>query len=205
MFDASQWIVFFMASVALVAVPGPAVMFIVTRSVAGGRGAGLATATGVGLGNLIHATCAAFGVSAVIASTDGALATVRYSGAAYLIYLGVRALFAKPSSVATMEAELSRRSDFWKGVWVALLNPKVILFLLAFLPQFVNAERGDVSTQLLVLGVCFVIIGWLGDSSWALFSGSLSSRLRRQGSSQYGALLSAGVYIVLGIATAISG
>ncbi|EDY84447.1 translocator protein, LysE family [Verrucomicrobiia bacterium DG1235] len=208
MFEASEWLVFVLASLALVAVPGPAMMFIVARSVEGGRRTGLVTAAGIGLGNLTHALAAAFGVSAVIASTDWALDAVRYLGAGYLVFLGIRGLFANGNAAeieGPAKARRSRRSDFAKGILVALLNPKVILFLLAFLPQFVDAERGEIWIQLLTLGVTFVVIGWLGDSSWALLSGTLSSRLRKSGRTRWAAVLPSFVYIVLGVATAVSG
>lgn len=208
MFEASEWLLFVVASLALVAVPGPAVLFIVARSVDGGRRSGLVTAAGIGLGNLTHALAAAFGVSAVIASTDWALVAVRFLGAAYLVYLGLRGLFTKRE--VRNGGELgkqpgSRRSDFWKGVLVALLNPKVILFLLAFLPQFVSAEKGDVWAQMLVLGVSFVGIGWLGDSAWALLSEAVFAKLRRVGKSKLPGHLAAFIYIFLGITMALAG
>lgn len=207
-FELSQWLVFIAASLALVAVPGPAVMFIVARSVADGRRTGLVTAAGIGLGNLTHAIAAAFGVSAVIASSDWALEVVRYLGAGYLIYLGLRGLFETAKEEESPDAKVekqAKRSDFLKGILVALLNPKVILFLLAFLPQFVDAEQGAVWLQLLVLGVSFVVIGWMGDSAWALVSGTLAKRLRRGRVSRWTTVLPALVYIGLGIVTAVSG
>ncbi len=183
-------------------------MFIVARSVAGGRKTGLVTAAGIGLGNLTHAIAAAFGVSAVIASSDWAFGGVRYMGAAYLIYLGLRGLFetAKGEELPdSKNVDRSNRSDFLKGILVALLNPKVILFLLAFLPQFVDAEQGAVWLQLLVLGVAFVGIGWIGDSAWALVSGTLAKRLRRGTGARWPTVLAAVVYIGLGVLTAVSG
>ncbi len=206
-FEASQWLVFIGASLALVAVPGPAVAFIVARSLAGGRRTGLVTAGGIGLGNLTHALAAAFGVSAVMAASGWALDGVRYAGAAYLIYLGIRGFFARArdSDGARENRVSSRGSDFFKGILVALLNPKVILFLLAFLPQFVDAERGEVRGQLLVLGVSFVGIGWLGDSCWALVSGSLARRVMGGAPSRWRTILPALVYVILGVLTAVSG
>lgn len=202
MFEASEWLVFVLASLALVAVPGPAVLFIVARSLDGGRRTGLVTAAGIGLGNLMHALAAAFGVSAVIASTPGALDVVRYLGAAYLVFLGVRGLWAnKGDSAVVLDAGERRRSDFPKGILVALLNPKVILFLLAFLPQFVDVERGSVRIQLLVLGMSFVGIGWMGDSLWAVLSGSFAEGLRKGARSRWATFLPSAVYIALGVAT----
>lgn len=206
MFEVSQWYVFIAASLALVAIPGPAVAFIVARTLASGRKTGLVTAAGIGLGNLIHAMAAAFGVSALIVASDWALAGIRYAGAAYLVSLGARSLLAraKGEKDGALDPRASRGSDFRKGILVALLNPKVILFLLAFLPQFVDPERGELSLQLLILGVSFVLIGWLGDSSWALVSGSLAKRLMKAAPSRSVSVASAFVFIALGLLTAFA-
>lgn len=208
MFELSQWLVFVGACFALVAVPGPAVLFIVARSVSGGYRAGLVTAAGIGLGNLAHAIGAAFGVSAVVASMPWAMDVVRYLGAAYLVYLGVRALMASGEGKGDGRAARgvrSGRTDFVKGIFVALLNPKVILFLLAFLPQFVDAERAAVWVQLLVLGSAFVFIGWIGDSTWALLSGTLSARFQRgAGERRWVKVVPALVFIALGLMTALA-
>ncbi|MDQ8187935.1 LysE family translocator [Pelagicoccus sp. SDUM812002] len=187
--------------------PGPAVAFIVARSVADGRRAGCVTASGICLGNLIHAIAAAWGVSALIASSRWALDGVRYAGAAYLIYLGVLGLLGsrKNSQGLGVKQVRSGRSDFLRGILVALLNPKVILFLLAFLPQFVDPTRGEVSMQLLVLGMAFVGIGWLGDSAWALLSGSLAGAVSKAAPSRWLAVLSALFFIALGVLTVFSG
>ncbi|MBC2606543.1 LysE family translocator [Pelagicoccus albus] len=207
MIEGSQWLVFVGASLALVAIPGPAVLFIVARSLSGGVGVGLRTAAGIGLGNLCHAIAAAFGVSALIISTSWGLDLARYAGAAYLIYLGIRSFVQSgPREGASAERESSERLEgsFRKGILVALLNPKVILFLVAFLPQFVNHEAGNVPRQLLVLGVSFVAIGYLGDSAWALLSGVLTSKLRRGSVSGFWVRLPAVIYILLGLLTASS-
>ncbi|MBK1876918.1 LysE family translocator [Pelagicoccus mobilis] len=210
MFELSQWLVFIGACLALVAVPGPAVIFIVARSVSDGLRVGLVTAAGIGLGNLTHAIAAAFGVSAVVASIPWAMDAVRYLGAAYLIYLGLRGLLArsKGNEGATKEEsslKSKRRSDFAKGYFVALLNPKVILFLLAFLPQFVSQADGEFWLQLLVLGCSFVFIGWIGDSTWALLAGSVSARLRKgAGERAWVKVVPAVVFIGLGIMTAFA-
>lgn len=207
MFEASEWLVFVAASVGLVAVPGPAVLFIVGSSIESGRRTGLVTAAGIGLGNLTHALAAALGVSAVIASTDWGLDVARYTGAGFLLFLGFNGLFAKrktESKGVPLGDTGGGRSDFAKGMLVALLNPKVILFLLAFLPQFVDAENGSVRIQLLVLGISFVLIGWLGDSAWAMLSGTIWRRLQLDGLSRWGKFLPPVIYIALGVATVMS-
>ena len=206
MFETSQLLLFLFATLALIAAPGPAVVFLVATGVSQGRKVGALTAAGIALGNLGHAMMAAFGASAILASSDMAFAVLKYLGAAYLIYLGVMKFVAKPAaSVGELKKTGNRRSILAQGMMVGLLNPKVALFLLAFLPQFADPSKGAVWLQLLILGLAFVFLGWIGDTSYALLSGTLGGWInKRKGAPQFGRYLSGTVFCILGLVTALS-
>jgi threonine/homoserine/homoserine lactone efflux protein len=195
-------LVFGAASLAFLAVPGPSVIYIVSRSLAEGRKAGVVSALGVQGGGLIHVTAATVGVSALLASSAVAFSVVKYAGAAYLIYLGLRKLLdgVEEEAEEPQAAGLSRL--FWQGVLVNGLNPKTALFFLAFLPQFVDPDRGAVAPQVLVLGGLFLVLATLSDSTYALVAGTvrgwLGARRRRL------AQLSGCSYLGLGVLAALS-
>ncbi|MEV4458303.1 LysE family translocator [Microbispora sp. NPDC049633] len=166
------------ATLALLVVPGPAVLYIVTRSVAQGRSAGLVSVLGVHAGSLVHIAAAAFGITALLAASATAFAVVKYLGAAYLVYLGVRKLMRRPE---TQDAEVTVASNtrlFGEGFVVNVLNPKTAMFFLAFLPQFVDPARGPVAPQVLVLGAVWVALGMASDGTYALLASVLAGRLR---------------------------
>jgi threonine/homoserine/homoserine lactone efflux protein len=174
-------LVFALAATALVVIPGPNHVYIVTRSLVEGRGAGLASAFGVETGTLVHIAAAAVGLSALIASSAVAFEMVKYAGAAYLIYLGVRAFRDKDEpDLSTDGPKQPRQRTFIDGVIVNVLNPKVALFFLAFLPQFVDPSRGSTATQILVLGILLASIGLVSDVVYACVAGGLGSWLRRR-------------------------
>jgi threonine/homoserine/homoserine lactone efflux protein len=207
MLDPSALAMPFFASLALIVVPGPAVLYIVTRSVDQGRTAGLASAAGIATGGLVHVAAAALGLSAILASSAVAFSALKYLGAAYLIFLGVRTLLTRPDPAR--EATRSQRtlgSLFSQGVVVQALNPKVALFFLAFLPQFVDPARGDVLGQTLLLGAMFVVLGLCSDSLYAVVAGSAGDWLKRQPAWVSAQRYVAGsVFIGLGVTTAVSG
>jgi threonine/homoserine/homoserine lactone efflux protein len=195
-------LVFAAASVVLAVVPGPAVIYIVTRSVRHGRAAGLVSTLGVEAGNLVHVAAAAVGLSALLASSATAFNVVRYAGAAYLVYLGVRALLGREGEDGRERPVVGRRRLFWEGAVVSALNPKTALFFLAFLPQFVDPAQGAVAFQALVLGSCFVALATVSDSAYALLAGTAGARLR---GGRLLAKLSGGVYLGLGAFAAFAG
>ena len=204
--DAATLGIFVAAALALLLVPGPAVLYIVARSVDQGRSAGLVSVLGVHLGSLVHVTAAAVGLSSLLVSSAVAFGVVKYAGAAYLIYLGVRALIAheEPADVGLRPASL--RALLRQGAVVNILNPKTALFFLAFLPQFVDANAGYVAAQLVFFGLLFVALGLVTDSLYALAAGTAGGWLR---SSRFFAgarrWVSGTVFIGLGLATALSG
>ncbi len=166
------------ASVALLVIPGPAVLYIVNRSVSDGREVGLAAVAGLELGNLVHALAAAAGLSAVLATSATAFTTVKWLGAGYLIFVGVRTLLRRPAVIDADAPGVSGRRAFGQGVVVNVLNPKVALFFLSFLPQFIDTDR-SAGSQVLVLGLVFVLLGCITDSLYSLLASSLRTVLLR--------------------------
>jgi len=178
--DLTLWGLFVVASAVLLLTPGPAVLFIVARSVEQGRKAGLISVLGIHLGTIVHITAAAVGLSALVVSSALAFAIIKYLGAAYLIWIGVRTLMAKDLDPEAPEvpAEPLHRV-FRDGFVVNLLNPKTAIFFLAFLPQFVDPARGALHWQIFVLGITFIGLGILSDGLFALAAGAAGNFLRR--------------------------
>ena len=203
----SSLILFLGAAVVLLAIPGPAVLYIVGRTLGQGRSAGLVSALGIGVGTLVHVAAAAVGLSALLMSSAIAFGVVKYLGAAYLIYLGIQKLRREELLDASPEAAPSKLSHvFGQGVIVNVLNPKTALFFFAFLPQFVDASRGNVVSQILFLGTLFAVMGVTSDSLWALFAGTVSHRLKSNpGWMKRQRYVSGGMLISLGVATAFAG
>ena len=197
---------FVVAALVLLITPGPAVLYIVARTIDQGRRAGLVSMLGVHVGTLVHVAAAAAGLSAVLAASAAAFGAVKLLGAAYLIYLGVRRLLARPSPSTPAAGRQPRlRRAFLDGVVVNVLNPKTALFFLAFLPQFVDASRGHIGGQVLVLGLVFVGLGLITDGGYAFTAGTAAGWLR--GHPRFLASerwISGVMYIGLGVAAAVS-
>ena len=195
------------AALALLLVPGPAVLYITARSASQGRMAGLVSVLAIETANFIQAAAAALGLSAILLSSALAFDVVKYLGAAYLIYLGIRKLMATDSTVeddAVKQESLSR--IYWQGFAVNILNPKTALFFFAFLPQFVDPAKGNVIGQNLFLGAVFVGMAIITDSMYALVTSSIASKLTSNRRFQKGGQYFAGlVYVGLGITTALTG
>jgi threonine/homoserine/homoserine lactone efflux protein len=198
-------LVFALAALALLVVPGPSVLYIVTRSVDQGRAAGLVSVLGVQTGALVHVAAAALGFSALLLSSSLAFAAVKYLGAAYLIYLGIRKLLERGGQSELRQVGRARLARVYAdGALVNVLNPKTALFFFAFLPQFVDPARGAVAGQVLALGALFVALALLSDGAYALLSARAAAWLRGRphlgAASRY---LTGGVYLGLG-ATALA-
>jgi threonine/homoserine/homoserine lactone efflux protein len=200
--DSTHLWLFSLAALALLAVPGPAVLYIVVQSAEQGRRAGLASVAGVHLGTLVHVAAASIGLSALIVASATAFTAVKYAGAAYLVLLGIRKLAERdPEEALSRPPDLLRRA-FLRGVVVNVLNPKTALFFLAFLPQFIDPDRGGVWSQALVLGLAFGVLGLISDSLYALAAGTVGGLLRRRRRAlRYG---SGAVYIGLGAVAALA-
>ncbi len=199
--------IFVPTALVLLLTPGPAVLYIIARSLEQGRGAGVVSATGVALGTLVHVGAAAAGLSALLVASPTALQVVRLVGAGVLIYLGGQRLFSRPQAAGEgAPAPAPLRRIFAQGVVVNLLNPKTTLFIFAFLPQFVDPQRGSTGLQVLVLGVLLVTLGLISDSCYALLAGSANRRLSGTGGQRpWGRAVSGGVLVALGVASACSG
>jgi threonine/homoserine/homoserine lactone efflux protein len=205
--DASTFLLFAAASLAFLAIPGPSVFYIVTRSLAQGRRAGVASVLGVQVGGLVHVVAAAFGVSALIASSAAAFTIVKYAGAAYLIFLGIKKLLSRGEQELEPEPRgpASHSRLFWQGVVVNVLNPKTALFFLAFLPQFVDTSA-PVAPQMLVLGVMLIGIGVLSDGTYALLAAGAGRKLRETAAARRMLdRISGGVFVGLGVVAALAG
>ncbi len=207
MLASSQLYFFIGAALALLLIPGPAVLYITTRSASQGRMAGLVSVLAIETANFAQAVAAALGLSALLLSSALAFNVVKYLGAAYLIYLGIRKLVSRGEGIenTTVKSESLSRI-YWQGFLVNILNPKTALFFFAFLPQFVAQERGNVTAQTHVLGAIFVGLAIVTDSMYALLASSLAGKWKRNKNFQKGGQYFAGmVYIGLGITTALTG
>jgi threonine/homoserine/homoserine lactone efflux protein len=198
---------FLLTALVLLLTPGPAVLYIVARSVDQGRRAGLASVLGVELGNSVHVIAATLGLSALMLASALAFSIVKYAGAAYLIYLGARTLLHPVTAAAPPSAQpRSLRRTFSQGAVVATLNPKTALFFLAFLPQFVDAGKGQVSLQFLTLGFIFVGMAVTTDSLYALGSGTAGRWLRRSvWFPRFQRYVAGTIYVGLGLTAALTG
>lgn len=172
MFTSAALLTFALAAVVVLAVPGQAVVYVVTRSLEGGRLAGLTSALGLGTGSLLHAVAAALGLAALLASSDWALTAVQLSGATYLVFLGIRQLRSNRTDPlrAISRAPVSSIRLFADGLVLDVMNPTKVIFFTAFLPQFIDPARGSATTQLVVLAVCFVPMAYLIYGAYALLA-----------------------------------
>jgi threonine/homoserine/homoserine lactone efflux protein len=178
--DVKTLALFCAASIALAVVPGPAVLYIVAQSVDQGRIAGFVSAFGISVGGLVHVVAATIGLSSLLASSATAFTIVKYAGAAYLVFLGIRRLLTRETFENDLQrAPRTRRRLFTNGVIVNVLNPKTALFFIAFLPQFVDPDSGMATLQIFGLGLLFVAIALCSDSLWALAAGTAGSWLKR--------------------------
>ena len=176
--DSGTLAVFALAAFLLAVVPGPAVLYIVAQSVHGGRRAGVVSAFGIASGGLVHVLAAVIGLSALLAASAEAFTVVKLLGAAYLVYLGIRALLGGENRIGGRDVETTLGRTYRRGVVVNILNPKTALFFVAFLPQFVDPD-GSTRGQLALLGLTFVVIALASDMVWALVAGTAGGVLRR--------------------------
>ena len=206
--DLPTLLVFMSAALALNVTPGPDMLYVAGRSAADGRASGIAAALGIGAGTLVHIAAVAFGLAAVLSAVPVAYRAIRVAGGAYLVYLGVRAFLGADRTASVSEplrAWTSRWSAFRQGALTNLLNPKVALFFLAFLPQFVDPVRGEPGPQVIALGLLFDLSGTLVNLAVALGASGAAARLRR--STCLGVVLqrvTGAVFIALGLRLALA-
>ncbi len=206
--DITTLVTFSAAALVLFIIPGPAVLYIVARSVAQGRKAGLMSVAGIHVGSALHVGAAVAGLSAVLVRSSTAFTIVKWAGAGYLIYLGVRTLLGG-SGIGGSETEVDLRSSrrlFTDGLFVNLFNPKTAVFFLAFVPQFVDSNGGSSTLQLLVLGALFIVLGVISDGAYVLAGAGISRRVRASDLAHRRISRGAGLsYLGLGVWAALSG
>jgi threonine/homoserine/homoserine lactone efflux protein len=205
--DISSLTIFFIAGMVLLVTPGPAVLYIVAQSIDQGKSAGIISTLGIAVGTLFHVTAAAFGISAILMSSALAFSIVKYAGAAYLVYLGIKTILSDEEIKLTQHVERKKLSRiFYQGVIVNLLNPKTALFFFAFLPQFISRSNGSVTEQILFLGIIFILMGIVSDGMYSLLAGSLGEWLRNNtrfvNNRKY---FTGSIYLLLGVAAALVG
>ncbi len=200
----STYAVFLATGLALLVVPGPAVLYVVTRSIEMGRAGGIASVAGITTGTVVHVSLAAAGLSSLVLASTVAFDAVRYVGAAYLVLLGLRRLLTRDAEeVASQTRPRTRRRAYRQGVVVNLTNPKTIVFIFAFVPQFVDPAAGHVWLQVLVLGLSFAALGFASDSFYALAAGTVADRLRDSAAiARFERWFGGSVLIGLGVAAA---
>jgi threonine/homoserine/homoserine lactone efflux protein len=191
MFDSSRFLLFLTAAVLLAIAPGPGMLYVLARSLAGGKREGVLSALGTFLGGMVHVLAAALGVSIVLAKSAVAFATVKYVGAAYLCFLGVRMILDAWKEEASTQDSVSQdvpsvvgpaRNPLWQGVATEVLNPKTALFFLSFIPQFVNCSGGHVFLQFVALGTISVVMNTTADLIVIALAGPLGQRIRSSAS-----------------------
>jgi threonine/homoserine/homoserine lactone efflux protein len=203
MVDTHRFLLFFPAALLLAVTPGPGIFYVLARSLAGGRREGIDSAIGTFVGGLFHVLAAALGISAVLAASAVAFHTVKYAGAAYLVWLGIGMIRTR-NAVAPVESVAPARGAFRQGVCTEALNPKTALFFLSFIPQFIAPERGHVFLQFLALGAFSVILNTAADLVVVLLAAPVERKLknsvafrRRQGLASGLGMIGLGAYVAL--------
>jgi threonine/homoserine/homoserine lactone efflux protein len=184
MFDSTRLLLFLTAAILLAIAPGPGMLYVLARSLAGGKREGVLSAFGTFLGGMVHVLAAALGVAVILARSALAFSTVKYAGAAYLCFLGVRMILdARKAEVSGASGlpettALAARNPLWQGVATEVLNPKTALFFLSFIPQFVNRSAGHVFAQFVLLGTVSVVLNTSADLMVILLAGPLGKKIR---------------------------
>ena len=180
MVDSGKFALFLMAALVLAMAPGPGMLYVLARSLAGGRREGVLSSLGTFIGGMVHVLAAAAGVSVVLARSAVAFATVKYAGAAYLCFLGIRMILdaRRDGGDIPTDAATRARNPFWQGIATEVLNPKTALFFLSFIPQFVDRTSGHVFWQFLALGMISVTLNTSADLVVTMFAGPLGNRIR---------------------------
>ena len=171
---------FVIAAVTLIIIPGPAVLYIMARSIDQGKKAGLVSALGVSLGGSVHVLAGAIGVSAILMTSATAFNIVKYLGAAYLVYLGCKTLFSTSDRTTSEMTQAPRKTlvkIFYQSALVEVMNPKTALFFLAFFPQFISPSAGSVTVQFFLLGTIFIILALICDGLYAVLAASIRQRI----------------------------
>ena len=178
MVDFHRFVIFLGAATLLAIVPGPGMLYVLARTLAGGKREGVLSSLGTFLGGLVHVLAAASGLSLILATSAVAFSVVKYAGAAYLVFLGARMILSAKADQIVPVVNTVRRNPFWQGVVTEVLNPKTALFFLAFIPQFVNRAAGAVFWQFVLLGAISVCLNTACDLIVTLLAAPIEARLR---------------------------
>ncbi len=197
---------FIVAALVVLLIPGPGVLYVIARSLGQGQKAGFVSVVGLSVGALVHVVAATVGLSAILLTSATAFSIVKYLGAGYLIYLGVKALLTRPSA---MDVELPKAYSmsrlFFDGVLVSVLNPKIAIFFLAFIPQFIQPGFGPIPQQVMFLGTLYVVLALFTDGAYVFLAGRLrhwlGNRVVQGPLPQYASGM---VFIGLGVSTAFA-
>jgi len=205
MIDLTTLITYVAVVLGFVFIPGPATLLTVARATSSGTKVGLATGVGIAAGDVIHSFTAIVGISAIIAASALLFGIIKLIGAAYLVYLGIRAILQKPAAdPAAVGLPISAGKAFRQAILAEVLNPKTALFFLAFLPQFVRPENGSVMLQLTVLGIVFVLLGLVSTVVFAVCAGVLGNFLRRNPTVlKWQGKVVGGIYCAVGVRLAL--
>jgi threonine/homoserine/homoserine lactone efflux protein len=205
MIGLSTLVTYVLVVLGFVFIPGPATLLTVARATSSGTRVGIATGAGIAAGDVFHTVMAMVGISAIIATSAALFSIVKYIGAAYLVYLGIRAVIERtPANPTAGTVVISAEKAFRQAVLTEVLNPKTALFFLAFLPQFVHPGNGSIMRQLMTLGVIFVFLGLLSTVIFAVSAGGLGKFLRRNPSVvKWQGKVVGGIYCALGVRLAL--
>lgn len=206
MLDSTKLAVFFTAAVLLAIAPGPGMLYVLSRTLAGGKREGILSAIGTFAGGMVHIFAAAAGVSVILAKSALAFHAVKYAGAAYLCYLGVRMILdARRKNAIHLDSPLGSRNPLWQGIWTEVLNPKTALFFLSFIPQFVNHASGHVFWQFVALGTVSVTLNTCADLVVTMLAGPIGQCIRssakfrqRQRTATGAVMIGLGIYVATG-------
>jgi len=205
MLSGIDWLPFLLTSVVLGFIPGPDILLAVGRSITSGRLTGLAIALGSFPGLTVHTIAAAFGLSAILMTSATAFMVVKYVGAAYLIYLGLRELFSRSKLAVGLEVHLANlRQSFWQGFITSVFNPKTAIFFLALLPQFIHADSGNIALKFIVLGLVFNVITLIPILGYVYLAAAFSGWMRRNPTfMRYQQMVTGSLFIGLGLRLAL--
>jgi len=205
MFDAHRFLLFFAAAVLLAVTPGPGIFYVLARSLAGGRREGILSSFGTFVGGFFHVLAAALGISAILAASAVAFHTVKYAGAAYLIWLGIRMIRTRNAELLVTASQPAAAGAFRQGILTEVLNPKTALFFLSFIPQFIAAERGHVFLQFVFFGALSVLLNTTADLLVVALAAPLEHKLKSSARFRRGQRVASGVgMITLGTYVALA-
>jgi threonine/homoserine/homoserine lactone efflux protein len=205
MIDRSTLITYLAVLTGFVFIPGPAVLMTLARSASSGTRVGVATGIGIAVGDLAHTAMAVLGLSAILVASTILFNSIKYIGAAYLVYLGIKAIIERPEGLPDMHtATITVPQAFRQAVLAEILNPKSAIFFLAFLPQFVQTQKGAVPLQLMILGTLFVVMGLFSTMIFAIGAGRIGNFLRKNSAiARWQGKVVGAIYCALGIRLAL--